>query len=171
MSTTFTVSEVGSPNIFQYYQSKGLIPNGSDLFEGGYVIFDPGTTDVMTQITSFDITGIAGSRIATFIIDRDLSSNSFGIGTSLRINPGPCQIISNETIAPTENSNRFFGFINNGGSNEIGYNNIKERNDIMQDYDVFYLWIKRTLINNTKASLDTGALILIEFDDWHRQNS
>ena len=167
-TTTFTAIAGASPEIFNFHQSEGSIPEGSDLFEGGYVVFNPagvgGTTETLAQITSFDIVG----STATFILDRDVSATVVS-GASFRINPSSCQTISNETISPVENSGRFLGFLGDGGSNVVGYNNIKERNDRMLNYDVFYLWIKRTLTNNKKASLDTGALVLIEFDDSQRQ--
>ncbi len=162
VSTTFTSDDVEVRNL---HRSKGAIPDGSDLFEDGYVVFDPGATDTIAQITSFDIS----DGVATFIIDRDLTASGFGIGTAFRINPGPCQIISNEIVAPVENSGRFFGFFGDGGSNLVGFNNVKERNDWMINYDVFYLWVKRTLTKNKKTSTDTGALVLIEFDDTVRQ--
>jgi len=163
ITTTFTVNNEGaSPEIFNLHLSKGALPDGSDLFEGGFVTFDEGgSNETMAQITSFDRSG----TITTFILDRNVN---LAAGTTFRINPGPAQIIINEVTPPTSNSSRFFGFLGDGGSAEIGKNNIRERNSTMINSDVFYLWIKRTLTANISSQATTGGVIMVQFDDSER---
>ena len=135
----------------------------SGLFEDGHIIVDPSSSPKHAIISSFDVTGTTGE----FILDRTLSA-TVAAGTDFRINAAPSQRAINDVTRPTENSNRFLGFLGEGGSNEIGFGSIRERNDRMNDFDHFYLWIKRTLTNNASQSNDTGAIVIVEYNETPR---
>ncbi len=135
--TNFTTLSTG------FFDGSHLVISGSDAI-----------------IESFDVDGVG---LATFILDRNVGSVSSG--TVFRINPAPSQVVITEVQSPVENSGRFFGFFEEEGSNEIGFNSIRESVDELQQHDLFYIWIKRTITANIKASDDTGAVILIQFTD------
>ena len=132
----------------------------SGLFESGHIVINPTGTVSHAIINSFDVTGNTGE----FILDRSFSTN-ITAGTSFRINPAAAQRTANDFTKPTENSSRFLGFLSEDGADTIGFDSIRDREDRMNDFDSFYLWIERSLTNNKPASDDTGAIIIIEYDE------
>jgi len=90
--------------------------------------------------------------------------SDYASGSIFYIDPAPSQIIDNEITPPVDNG-RFFGFLGDGGSNDLSFNDIQENAGALVDSDVFYLWIKRTLKNNKKQQDDTGAVIVITFEE------
>lgn len=128
-----------------------------DQFEQDY--FKDGIVNVTghgtNTIFSYDPTD--GSFILTDEFDDDIED-----GTAFTIHPAPCQTVANETVAPSGNSDLFFGFLGDGGSPELGYGDIRARGGRMIENDVFYLWIKRTLTPNVKSSSDTGVIISVK---------
>ncbi len=111
-------------------------------------------------VESFDVDS---SGVATFILDRNVGT--VNTGESFRINPAPAQRILNDIHVPVENSGRFLGFFGDGGSNDIGFNNIRENGSDLNQFDLFYIWIKRTLISNIEGQDDTGAVMIIQYVD------
>lgn len=139
--------------------STNVIGKSTGFFDGAHIIIDPGSTAKHAIIESYDDNGVQ----AEFILDRTLAG--FSAGTSFRINPAPSQIIDNEVTRPVENSGRFFGFFSEGGSNLLNFEGMHENQGSLNQYDVFYLWIKRILKSNVKRSLSGGALLIIRFVD------
>jgi hypothetical protein len=125
-------------------------------YDGGHIIIDPTGTAFEAIIESYDDDGVK----ATFILDSAMPA--FAGGETFRINPAPAQTIINERTAPVANSNRFFGFLGDGGSNQIGYLSLRENVGTLNQHDAFYLWVKRTLTRNQKSTFNTGAIVVIE---------
>ncbi len=135
---------------------RGVVGFASGFFEGGHLVI--GTT-YEGIIDSYDDTGGTGE----FILDTAFPTGGFSGGTSFRINPAPSQSISNDRVAPVENSARFLGFFGAGGSKDISFASLRENLGTMEQFDAFYLWIKRTLKKNVKASSDTAAIVIVYF--------
>jgi hypothetical protein len=152
--------------VFQEAVDSGAVTFDSDsaavrnkttgYYDGGHIVIDPSGTPFNAIIESYDDDGAK----ATFILDTAMSGHA--LGTDFRINPAPIQTVANERTAPTTNSNRFFGFVGDGGSNDIGYLSLRENGSTLNENDVFYLWIKRTLVRNQKSTPNTGAIVIIE---------
>jgi len=140
--------------------SSDIIGEASGFFDGGHIVFDPAGSALSAIIESFDVSG----GIASFIIDRTLSS-TLAAGASFRINPGPAQTTTNDTVAPLENDDLFFGFLGDESSNSIGFSDIRENVSRMYPNDAFYIWIKRTFPQNVGLSADTGAVLVVQYDD------
>jgi len=145
-----------------FYTTATLVQNyATDFFVGGYITLDITGTPISAIITAYSSVG----GIAQFTVDRSLSSLT--MGTICTIYAAPSQIISNETDTPISNNDRFFGFtIENGASNDISFNNIRENKGVVATNDIIYLWIKRTLKKNSSSKLDTGSLIIISYNDF-----
>lgn len=160
---TFYETMLAGSNIFE---SDDLDGSGYDtaFFEGAYMIIDPLVSASDVLVDSFDI-NLSGR--AEFVIDRTLPANVVA-GTDFRIVSAPAQSVSSDIVKPVENSGRFLGFIGEGGQNEIGYAGIRERGDRMNNHDVFYIWVKRTITPNSLASSDTGSMLIVEFNESSR---
>ncbi len=133
-----------------------------DFFVGSHIVVDPDVSGSGPQnaiIESFTVT----AGVAEFIVDVALLA--YASGEDFEIRPAPCQTISNESIAPTENSGRFLGFFQEGGSDDISFGGIRRREGQMRDNDAIYIWIKRILQDKKKSKADTGAVIITLFDD------
>lgn len=139
--------------------SDSVINKQTGYFNGAHVVIDPSGSSINAFVESYDY----NNGVAEFILDRSLSSTVSG--TTFRINPAPSQIIGNESQVPTENSGLFLGFLSEGGSNSLNFDNIHENQGNLNQYDVFYLWIKRTLKLNSNSSASTGAILIIRFVD------
>lgn len=127
------------------------------FFNGGHLVLDPDGDSVGPLnyiIDSYEF----NAGVATFFLEDDLPSTTIAAGTAFRINPAPSQVIANETTSPNNNNGRFSGFLGAGGTGNIV---LEEHSNVIFDYDVFYIWIKRTLKNNKKSSSDSGAIITI----------
>ncbi len=83
-------------------------------------------------------------------------------GRSFVIIPGVSQRILNDNTAPTSNAGRFTGFSEDGTGIEIS---LTEHGTTMQENDLFYVWIRRTLLPNVKSTDDTGAVLIFRFRD------
>ncbi len=129
----------------------------TSFFDGAHIVIDGGTSAI---VESFDV---GSTGIATFILDRNVGTVSSGTG--FRINPAQSQRTTNDVTAPVTNSNRFLGFFDDGGSNDIGFDNLRENVGDLQQYDLFYVWVKRTLVENIEEADDIGAIIIVEFED------
>jgi hypothetical protein len=125
-------------------------------YDGGYIIIDPSGTAFEAIIESYDDDGVQ----ATFILDRAMPA--FSPAPDFRIASAPAQIVANELIEPNNNSGRFLGFLGDGGESSVGYGSIREQGSTLNQHDAFYLWIKKTLVNNKKATNNTGAVIIIQ---------
>lgn len=151
--------EITSESTVVLSESDGVRNNSAGFFDGGHIIIDPNGSAFHAIIDSYDDNGAE----AEFILDRTLTT--FSAGTEFRINPAPCQIIRNQTTRPVENSGFFFGFFNEGGSNYLSFDGIHENQGSLEQYDVFYIWLKRSIKSNVKRSSSTGAILLIRFTD------
>ncbi len=135
------------------------------FFNGAHLIIDPSGTAEHHIVDSYEFSSTTG--LATFFLEDN--TTAFAISTSFRINPAPAQIISDEITAPVQNSGRFTGFFGDGGSNTvklIQHLNISNRvGNPVYENDHFYLWIKRTMQRNKKNLDDSGATILLTYND------
>lgn len=125
-------------------------------FETGY--FDDAAIKILSGIN--EIVTVESFDDGEFI----LSDTVTGLTSAKNyvIYPAPSQTVANDSVGPSLNSGRFYGFLEDGGSNEVS---LSEHGNIMQPYDCFYVWIKRTLTSNVKTSSDIGAVIMIRFND------
>lgn len=139
---------------------KGVINFEDGFFNGGHIVIDQdgdaGIGPLNHIIDSYEYD--ANTGIASFFLEDNLPNTAILAGTEFRINPAPAQSIPNESTAPSNDNGRFFGFTQDGGINSVVF---EESGTTMYDYDVFYVWIKRTLIAHQKASSNTGALLTI----------
>ena len=118
----------------------------------------------LTSGTSSGNTAIINSytdSTGTFVLASTLGSPV--AGNAFEIEPAPSQTVANQLTGPALNSNLFFGFIDDGGSNLLSYNDIRENLNVFQVSDIFYLWIRRTLTKNVKSKSDTGFIALIGY--------
>lgn len=137
----------------------GVIEYPDGFFNGGHIIIDPdgsGLGPLNHIIDSYEYD--SGTGLATFFLEDDLPASEVVAGTEYRINPAPSQVVLNEVTAPNQNTGLFTGFFGDGGTSTV---TLQEHNTSMLNFDVFYLWIKRTLTRNKKSGSDTGAIITI----------
>lgn len=78
------------------------------------------------------------------------------------IMPAPAQQISNDAIAPKNISGRFNGFSEDKEGISV---KLLNHGTTMQENDLFYVWIKRTLTANTESGSDTGAVLIFRYRD------
>ena len=142
-STTTTVTEYDG----------SLLAVTSSLFDGGYITIGSTVVEILSFATD--------ATTATFVIDQAITGTA---GDTFTIHSAPSQRISNDSESPTQNSNRFFGFLSEGGSDLISYNGIKEGGINFLSNEEFYVWIKRSLVANVKSDDNTGAVLIIRFD-------
>ncbi len=76
--------------------------------------------------------------------------------------PAPAQQTANDATAPANISGRFGGF-----SEEVEGISIKllDHGTTMQENDLFYVWLRRTLTADTEAESDTGAVLIFRYRD------
>lgn len=122
----------------------------SGYFNGAYVTFP-----------SLSGTAIVSSFAdGQFVLDRTVTGLTSGKGFS--INPYKSQIVANDSTAPTDNNGRFSGFATDVAPIAV---ELQEHGLTMQEGDLFYVWIRRTLQSNKKPSHNTGAVIVFQFRD------
>ncbi len=138
--------------------TRGVSGFPSGYFDGAFISINNGTHESI--IASYDMDG----STAEFILEDAIPSGVI-VGHNFVIFPAPAQSISNETVKPSNNSNRFFGFFGDGGSNNPGFGSIREFGDTMRNDDILYIWIKRTFTDNKRSSDDTGAVIVLIHND------
>ena len=78
------------------------------------------------------------------------------------IMPAPAQAISHDAIAPVIISGRFSGFSENAEGISV---QLLDHGTTMQENDLFYVWIRRTLTANTELASDTGAVLIFRYRD------
>ena len=122
-----------------------------------HIIIDPDGVSFNTIIDEYSSDGVT----ATFQVQDAMPSIS--PAPDFVILPHPSQTIDNESSAPLSNSGRFFGFIGEENSNLISHNNVREKSSLMENRDLFYIWIKRSLISNKKKSNNTGAILVLKY--------
>lgn len=106
---------------------------------------------------------LGASRIVTSFDDGQFllaTTTNLGIGVGYVLKPAPCQIITNDATTPVANSGRFSGFSESGEGIKI---QLSDHGNTMQEYDIFYVWLRRTLTFNVKSSNDTGAVLLFRY--------
>ncbi len=117
------------------------------FFNGSFITFP--TLGLSRVVISFDD---GQFQIAT--------TAGLGPGDDYVIKPAPSQTIANDATAPTTNSGRFGGFSETGEGIAV---QLLDHSTTMQEYDAFYVWIRRTLTFNVKSSDDTGAVLLFRY--------
>jgi len=103
------------------------------------------------------------SRVITSFNDGEFqfaATTGLGVGVNYVIYPHPCQIIPNDATSPTDNSGRFSGFSETQEGIAV---QLLDHSTTMQEYDIFYVWIRQTLSSNAKLSDDTGAVLLFRY--------
>ena len=143
--STVMIRDSGLVGLFvDNYFSRSVLNITSGAGVGGY-----------STISSYD------SATGTFVLDNAIAS--MVAGNSYSIEPTPSQRTINQLTAPVSNDDYFFGFLGDGGSNELGYQNIRENGDVFRENDVFYIWIKRSFTRNVKSGSNTGSVILLNY--------
>jgi len=117
---------------------------------------------LITVGSSSDVISSSDGDDGTFILTNGISTLTGG--ENFTIHPAPSQSVSNGKIAPSSNSGLFFGFSEDGNPTTIGTNSIRENTDMLRPDDVFYIWLKRTLIAGKKRSSNTGAILSVSFE-------
>lgn len=117
------------------------------FFNGSFITFP--TLGLSRVVTSFDD---GEFQIAT--------TTELGVGVDYVIKPAPCQTIASDSVSPETNSGRFGGFSETGEGISI---QLLDHDNTMQEYDTFYVWLRRTLTFNVKTSDDTGAVLLFRY--------
>lgn len=138
-----------------------LIGQSSGFFNGSHITVDPDGDEngpFTSVIESFSVS----SGIGEFVLAD--SCPGFSSSTRFIIHPAPSQRIKSDDVAPGSNSELFFGFLDDGGSNVIDYNDIRQNGAIMKNSDLIYIWIKRGINVNSKARTDTGAVIVVIYN-------
>ena len=130
------------------------IEKENGFFDGAFIKFsDP---VAYTTVDSYIFDGTYGEFILNTAVSELVAGRSF------TIMPAPAQKITNETIAPTTNSGKFTGF-----EEELSGINISllEHGSTMQENDLFYVWLKRTLKFNVETTQNTGAVLILRYID------
>jgi len=110
-----------------------------------------------TIATSFDTNNTTYGR---FILSPAITG--LAAGWSFVIMPAPAQQLANDATAPTVISGRFSGFSEDLDAVSV---NLLDHGTTMQENDLFYVWIKRTLTSNTDSESDTGAVLILRYRD------
>lgn len=148
-------SRRGTAEDWVHSTSSTLLVDSSFTEESGY--FDGVAIKFINPTDYAIVQSFAGGE---FILDRSVSG--LLSGREFVILPAPCQRIANEVTAPSTTSGRFKGFDNSAGGIFI---ELLEHGTTMQEYDLFYVWIKRVLTANVKPSSDTGAVLILRYKD------
>lgn len=160
-----TLAEVTGPTLNEFLTNTAdVIGFGDGYFNGGHLIMDYDEAQSIGPlhhiIDSYEYD--AGTGNAAIILEDNLPDPT-PAGTNFRIMPAPSQRIINDITSPSLSSGRFFGFLADDASNELGHSGMRENAGNMRNYDHFYLWIKRQFVKNVKKYDDTGAIIIIEY--------
>lgn len=161
-STIIGGNEITS-NTESVFDSRGVINYSDGFFNSGHLVIDPfsqGVGRIDAIIDSYEYNSSTG--YATFFLIDNLPNTTIPADTLFLINPAPSQVVLNEITGPTNNNGRFSGFLHeeNGSSLIL----LEENSATMLDFDVFYLWIKRTFPKNQQAGDTAGAIIAIMGD-------
>ncbi|MHA2279312.1 MAG: hypothetical protein ACXAC5_00265 [Promethearchaeota archaeon] len=97
-----------------------------------------------------------------FVLDRSVTNPDLAAGRSFVILPAPAQATPNDATTPTTNSGRFTGFKENVEGITI---ELLEHGTTMQENDLFYVWIRRTLASDVEETNDTGAVLVFRYRD------
>lgn len=134
-----------------------IIAKTAGYYDGAFLkITDLTGVVSYTVADSFDTDGSTGEFIISPVIAGLIASWSFVLM------PAPAQQISNDAAAPQTISGRFGGF-----SEEVEGILVKllDHGTTMQENDLFYVWLKRTLAADTEAESDTGAVLIFRYRD------
>ena len=132
-----------------------LRPNG--FYDGAFLkITDPSSSVFYTVADSYVSDGSNGE----FIIDPAVTG--LVAGWNFVIMPAPAQQTPNDATAPSVISGRFGGFSEDVEGIPV---NLLDHGAVMQENDLFYVWLKRTLTANTETESDTGAVLIFRYRD------
>ena len=149
---TGRITSVSSGSLFINSGFAGLFAD--NYFANSLLRITSGTaTGNLSLISSYD--GATG----TFVTEDDLGT--IAINDNFEIDPAPSQRVLNQLVKP-ELDGFFFGFLEDGGSDEIAHDSVRENVGNFRPNDVFYLWVQRTIKKNVKSKSDTAAVILIQ---------
>lgn len=129
------------------YYDGALLKLTDTLGTSSYTIADS------FAIASDDLTG-------EFIISPAVTG--LAAGWTFVIMPAPAQQMSTDAAAPTVISGRFGGFSEEVEGISV---NLLDHGATMQENDLFYVWLKRTLAADMEGESDTGAVLIFRYRD------
>ncbi len=135
-----------------------VISKSSGYYDGALLkITDLSGTVSYTVVDSFAIAtdGLTGEFTISPAITGLVATWSFVIM------PAPSQRIPNDATAPGV-TGRFSGFSDNTEGIAVS---LLDHGTTMQENDLFYVWIKRTLTANVEETADTGAVLIFRYRD------
>lgn len=128
------------------------IEEENGFFDGAFIKFS--TPVEYAVVSSYIFDGTYGE----FILNTEITG--LVSGRNFTIMPAPAQQVANETVSPNTNSGRFTGFEEELAGIDIS---LLEHGSVMQENDLFYVWIKRVLKPNVTASNNTGAVLIFRY--------
>ena len=134
------------------------IEEADGFFDGAVVKFLDPVDYAIVDSYVFDTSSSTGE----FSLDRDVTGPDLDSGRGFVILPAPAQQLANDASAPTSNSGRFTGFEEDVEGIDIS---LVEHGSTMQENDLFYVWIRRTLTKNVEKTNDTGAVLIFRYRD------
>lgn len=131
--------------------------NDDGFYDGAFIkITDPSGNISYTVADSYSSDGTNGEFIISpSIIGLDATWNFV-------IMPAPAQQIPNDATSPSLITGRFSGFSETVEGVPI---KLLNHGSTMQENDLFYVWLKRTLTPNTESESDTGSVLIFRFRD------
>jgi len=126
------------------------------FFDGAFLKL----TDPSGSVSYAIVDSYAYSGTGEFILDRTVT----GLTSTWNyvIMPAPSQSILNDNSAPGSNSGRFTGFSETVEGIDIS---LTEHGDTMQENDLFYVWLRRSVSPNSEAEDETGAILIFRYRD------
>lgn len=136
---------------------SGVILKADGYYDGALLkITSPSGAVSYTIADSFATDGATGEFTISPTISGLVATWNFVIM------PAPAQQIANDATAPTTISERFSGFSEDVEGIAV---QLLDHGTTMQENDLFYVWIRRTLPANTEATSDTGAVLIFRYRD------
>lgn len=120
----------------------------SELFNGAYFTIGSTLSTFVSQHETLD------SGIEQFSLE-NVTTQAYSAGTTCIIHAASSQRVTNKITSPDTNNGLFLGFLKDGGDKRVKFIGQLINND------AFYLWIKKTHVDNAKIKNDTGAIIMI----------
>lgn len=138
--------------------TDGTILQKDGFYDGALLkITNPSTVAVSYTVTDSYVSD--GSN-GEFIINPAVTG--LVAGWNFVIMPAPAQQIPNDATAPSVISGRFGGFSENIEGVSV---KLLDHGLTMQENDLFYVWIRRSLTSNTESESDTGAVLIFRYRD------
>lgn len=136
-----------------------VISKADGYYDGALLkLTDPVGTVSYTIANSFAIA--SDNLTGEFIISPAVTG--LAAGWTFVIMPAPAQQVSIDAAAPTVISGRFGGFSEDVEGISV---NLLDHGTTMQENDLFYVWLRRTLTADTESESDTGAVLIFRYRD------